>query len=40
MAELGLTPSTRSSLAKIIPAGQKPWEMDVDEDDPAAEFMS
>jgi P27 family predicted phage terminase small subunit len=40
MAELGLTPSSRSRLAITIPTGRKPWEVDVDEDDPAAEFLN
>lgn len=34
MAELGLTPSSRSRLAIQVPVGRKPWEVD-----PAAEFL-
>jgi len=40
MAELGLTPSTRSRLAISLHVGRKPWETFVDEDDPAAEFLN
>lgn len=40
MAELGLTPSSRSRLAIQVPGGRKPWEFDLDEDDPAAEFLN
>ena len=34
MAELALTPSSRSRLAITVPTGPKPWERD-----PAAEFL-
>ena len=40
MAELGLTPSSRSRLAIQIPTGPKPWEYGHDDDDPAAEFFN
>jgi P27 family predicted phage terminase small subunit len=40
MAELGLTPSSRSRLAIQIPTGPKPWETEFDEGDPAAEFFN
>ena len=31
MAELGLTPSSRSRLAIQVPTGPKPWETEEDE---------
>ena len=40
MAELGLTPSSRSRLAIQMPSGPKPWETEFDEEDPAAEFFN
>ena len=40
MAELGLTPSSRSRLAISIPTGPKPWETEYDEEDPAEEFFN
>ena len=40
MAELGLTPSSRSRLAIQIPTGPKLWEYGHDDDDPAAEFFN
>ena len=42
MAELGLTPSSRSRLAIQVPTGPKPWEHRalLDDDDPLAEFLT
>jgi hypothetical protein len=33
MAEIGLTPSSRSRLAIKVPTGPKPWEFGLDEFD-------
>lgn len=30
MAELGLTPASRSRLAVLVPSGRSPWDMDAD----------